>query len=106
MPNYLPLTEPGTVRVRAKRVEMINTADQVPYLIWHKENQILLLDGTCAYSPADILMTYASEENLSEEFPLIDPDTGESRGSMTGEELLNAVQSYFMFKDQQSASGD
>lgn len=107
--NYLPITEPGTVRQRVMRVEMNNKFDSVPYIVWLEEEQILLADGSYKYAPAGFMSTQANAESLAESFPIINPDTGQALGQMTGQELLVAIQSYYIFKatqrDAEAATG-
>ncbi|MBB6578949.1 hypothetical protein HNP33_003054 [Comamonas odontotermitis] len=96
--NYLPITEPGTVRKRANRVEMNNQYGGSPSIVWIEEDQILLADGTYKYANAGMLLNVIDEEALSETFPMIDPDTGQEIRMMTGQELMLAVQSYYVFR--------
>ena len=94
--NYLPTTNPGTTRRRAKFVELINQAGGEPYIRWHEEDQIHMADGTYRFVPTGTLDTAVTPESLTESFPMVHPDTGEPIGLMTGQHLHLAIQSYYV----------
>ena len=95
--NYLPVTQPGTARTRVKVAELTNYFGMSPSIRWDEERQILMDDGTFVYVPGGQLHTPVTPESLAESFPIVDPDTGAQTGTMLGGELLNAIQSYYIY---------
>lgn len=99
--NYLPTAAPGTSRRRTNLAELHNPAEGTPHIRWREEDQITLADGTQRTVPVGTLETYVTQESLAEAFPLVNPDTGEQIGTMPGEYLLLAIQSYYIHKAKQ-----
>jgi len=96
MKNYLPLTEPGTSRMRVNRAQLQNQYGSSPAVLWYEEEQILMADGSFKYMPRDTMYQPVTPELLASTITIRDPDTNAAIGTITGAMLLAAVQSLYL----------
>lgn len=103
MRNYLPLTEPGTVRVRVRSASLDNQFGANPMIVWKREKQIFLADGSYEYVPMLPIATEVTPEMLASQIDLLNVDTGEALGQMQGAAIVLALQSLFVSEDHRQA---
>jgi hypothetical protein len=101
MSNYQETEVTGTAYVRANQIIVANPLEGVKAISYMEEQVINLSDGEQILRSAGGFQEPFTAENAGTEFPLINPQTGESIGQdMNYQSLYIAIYSLYVFLAQ------
>ena len=99
MKKYMPAVTPGAARIRVRNATLDNTFGRNPSIVWQREKQIMLDDGTYEYVPMLPIYTEVTPELLRSQIDLIDVDSGTDLGEILGAAIVVALGSLFVSED-------
>lgn len=99
--NYQYTTVTGESWLRAKRIVIDNPLNVIPSIKFVEERVVNIEGGEQYFRDQGVLEVVATESNMANEIPLLDPETGESTGQVvTYGEAYNLLKSaYIHFAD-------
>lgn len=99
--NYQYTAVTGESWLRAKRIVIDNSLNDVPTVKFVEERVVNIEGGEQYFRDQGVLELAATEANMTNEIPLLDPETGESTGQVvTYGEAYNLLKSaYIHFAD-------
>ena len=99
--NYQYSTVTGESWLRAKRIVIDNPLNGVPAVKFVEERVVNIAGGEQYFRDQGVLELTATEANMGNEIPLLDPETGESTGQVVtySEAYTMLLSAYIHFAD-------
>lgn len=96
MPNYNESTVTGTRWTRSNSVRIFNDYQSTPQINFAEEEIVSLGDGEFLKKPKGGIGTLLTPENIITEFNLLNPETGDTIGTGTYQQVYVLLHSLYL----------